>query len=94
MELGTVKEVELIVDQIASNKIPPPNKAQSLVIIRQMVRMAEKIEAQQSEIEELKYQINTETGSYVQQQLAEREAEIAKLREALTKCQERFNAIT
>lgn len=43
MELGTVEEVELIVDQIASNKIPPPNKAQSLVIIRQMVRMAKRI---------------------------------------------------
>lgn len=43
MELGTVDEVELIVDQIASNKIPPPNKAQSLVIIRQMVRLAKRI---------------------------------------------------
>lgn len=55
MELGTIEEVELIVDQIASNQIPPPNKAQVLVVIRQMVRMAKQVEAQAKEIAELRY---------------------------------------
>ena len=82
MELGTIEEVELIVDQIASNKIPPPNKAQSLVIIRQMVRMAKRIE-------ELKHETMTpEMVSLLKSTIRERNEtveaqakEIAELRE-------------
>lgn len=57
MELGTFEEVELIVDQIASNKIPPPNKAQSLVIIRQLLRVAKKLEEQSANIEAAKKEV-------------------------------------
>ena len=44
MELGAADEVRKIASQIEARLIPPPNRAQSLVIIRQMVRMAEQIE--------------------------------------------------
>ena len=75
MELGTIEEVELIVDQIASNKIPPPNKAQSLVIIRQMVRMAKQVEAQAKEIAELRANAGEFRSVYL-----ERGEELAKLK--------------
>jgi hypothetical protein len=68
MELGTLEEVELIVDQIASNKIPPPNKAQSLVIIRQMMRMAKQVEAQAKEIAELQLGAESQAFELLSQQ--------------------------
>lgn len=65
MELGTIEEIELIVGQIASNKIPPPNKAQSLVIIRQMVRMMRKIDDQAAMIKKMALEYISDQGQWI-----------------------------
>ena len=50
MEMETVEEVRKIASQIEARQIPPPNRAQSLVLIRQMVRMAEQLERMREEL--------------------------------------------
>ncbi len=71
MELGEIEEVKEIARQIECRLIPPPNKAQSLVIIRQMIRMAEKIGALEAKL------------FHAEAERDENRAEIGRLRDEL-----------
>jgi len=71
MELGAIEEVKEIARQIECRLIPPPNKAQSLVIIRQMIRMAEKIESLEAKL------------FHAEAERDENRAEIGRLRDEL-----------
>jgi hypothetical protein len=41
---NAITESKRIADQIESGRIPPPSKAQAVVLIRQMVQLAEQLE--------------------------------------------------
>ena len=62
METGTAEEVRKIASQIEARKIPPPNRAQSLVLIRQMVLMAEQLEGMREELKNVGAMVPCATG--------------------------------
>jgi len=49
MDLGTSQELFEIADQIATGEIPPPNKAQSILLIRAIARIIEQQEKKEKE---------------------------------------------
>ncbi len=54
MELGAADEVRKIANQIEARSLPPPNRAQAIVLIRQIAQMADVIEKLEAERDALK----------------------------------------
>ena len=50
-----ITESRKIADQIEAGRIPPPSKAQAVVLIRQMVQLAEQLEAERKDAERYRW---------------------------------------
>lgn len=74
-----IDEAKSILEQIESCKIPPPNKMQTLIIIRQLIKAAERVEELEAQLADTEKErdewkdsaINGGNAAYLREQLAE-----------------------